>query len=807
MRNDDNRAVTIRQRLRPLRLAFLVRPDDKDALRRVFQINTAMWGGMFNPIIPFVRRARTPRWPAYDTARSIVQGYVDALEPDYVVVMSKDRPKHLRFPEERMLAEKEVLDPSRRPPMGYCAEAADLYSALHEKEFRFQRREPVDVIMPSVEKAPMALLTAACFGEFPPEKAMAYVAGAFARTFEPRSFDVGPSNLFGPLLGQPASPLSVGAFGLQVRRRAWTDRLVFFLMDGTSAFDALDFWNLRLIGWQALPVPRQWAGSLTNQCEEVIDRYRAAYPDEKKSMGGAVLLCSRTTPEDEAKRFSRSLPQSTAKSLVHQNWYPRIWDCFARRQKLVVRCDIVADERDTRIAASDSMLSFRDLKPWFANHVRHTLLPKWANDVELSDLSQPADSAGVIPPSLPNLHQVLGEFPFGRVWATRDGVVVSCQVPEAGRRWHLPSSLNVFQVWAEQHSSQIELSGTGRIAEQLVRAVGGVRGVDALAHEEIVTLLDQMACGTLETEVSGPQGAERATRVRGRIVSVGELTSRLQTIMAGDKRRAGKVLRFLVEHKALEVGLRLQCKVCGQHNWYRVEALGDQLTCERCLQEYDFPSAEPPPNAWFYRAIGPFSVEDYAQGAYCVALALRFLGSLTTAEYTWIPSFMLRKKARSDLEADFAMFRRDRASWHEEPVLVLGECKSYGRFLQKDVDRMRRLGDTFPGTTLVFCTFRRELDGSEKKRIAGLAKRGRESLAGERWLHPVLVLTGDELFSDISPPEWWRQADEGHRAYPGLSNHCNISQQLHLDMTSYSEWLDKKYGKQKSVQTRWTEVE
>jgi len=113
----------------------------------------------------------------------------------------------------------------------------------------------------------------------------------------------------------------------------------------------------------------------------------------------------------------------------------------------------------------------------------------------------------------------------------------------------------------------------------------------------------------------------------------------------------------------------------------------------------------------------------------------------------------------------------------------------------------------YPGTTLVFCTFRRELDGSEKKRIAGLAKRGRESLAGERWLHPVLVLTGDELFSDISPPEWWRQADEGHRAYPGLSNHCNISQQLHLDMTSYSEWLDKKYGKQKSVQTRWTEVE
>jgi hypothetical protein len=39
-------------RIRPLRLVFLVKPTDKAALKRVFEINSGIWGGLYNFIVP-----------------------------------------------------------------------------------------------------------------------------------------------------------------------------------------------------------------------------------------------------------------------------------------------------------------------------------------------------------------------------------------------------------------------------------------------------------------------------------------------------------------------------------------------------------------------------------------------------------------------------------------------------------------------------------------------------------------------------------------------------------------------------------
>jgi hypothetical protein len=44
--------VTAQVSLRPIRFAFLVRPDEKKGTLEIFRINTCLWGGRFNPIIP-----------------------------------------------------------------------------------------------------------------------------------------------------------------------------------------------------------------------------------------------------------------------------------------------------------------------------------------------------------------------------------------------------------------------------------------------------------------------------------------------------------------------------------------------------------------------------------------------------------------------------------------------------------------------------------------------------------------------------------------------------------------------------------
>ena len=43
-------------RIRPLRCAFAVDPKDISALMRVFEVNSALWGGLYNFILPLLKR-------------------------------------------------------------------------------------------------------------------------------------------------------------------------------------------------------------------------------------------------------------------------------------------------------------------------------------------------------------------------------------------------------------------------------------------------------------------------------------------------------------------------------------------------------------------------------------------------------------------------------------------------------------------------------------------------------------------------------------------------------------------------------
>jgi hypothetical protein len=72
---------------RPLRLAFLIRPD-KTALRKAIQVNSTLWGGTYNPIIPLY--AHSPLvWKMYPgqkvAMKDRVGGYVHAFDPDILV--------------------------------------------------------------------------------------------------------------------------------------------------------------------------------------------------------------------------------------------------------------------------------------------------------------------------------------------------------------------------------------------------------------------------------------------------------------------------------------------------------------------------------------------------------------------------------------------------------------------------------------------------------------------------------------------------------------------------------------------------
>ena len=322
-----------------------------------------------------------------------------------------------------------------------------------------------------------------------------------------------------------------------------------------------------------------------------------------------------------------------------------------------------------------------------------------------------------------------------------------------------------------------------------------------------------MSHAAVESEIKEADDEPVKSKVRAKTVSVKTWKDLLIKLNHNSAEVAERHFRNLINYKILKGGVNLQCPECAQHTWYALDDLSDRVTCERCLEKFDFPIVRPiSKDNWHLRTIGPFSVENYAQGGYSVALSLRFFADhQLSTEMTWIPSFSIKKKDSMSIEADFGIFlSQGRLDEIKSPVVIFGECKSFfDEFTNKDINRMKQMADNFPGSVIAFCILRPTLTVREKKIIAKLARRGRKHFKAERWLNPVLILTGIELFSDFGPPSCWKDkgvpcntfADNWH-VRDGIQELCNATQQMHLGIESYWKWYEQKRQKKLSKNKR-----
>ncbi|HEY5255352.1 MAG TPA: hypothetical protein VIJ53_11920, partial [Acidobacteriaceae bacterium] len=178
----------------PSRFAFLVRPDDASSLRKVLSINTCLWGGKFNPIIPFIKQV--PKWwdrhgHRFESATEIVNGYLDFFEPDFVVETKAGMADGFGFDSERVLQTSDLLRrEGNRHFDGIGLNVFELYSDLYLKEFQFARRHEHNIVEASSEDGRFSDMTACLLGAFPEEKELAYIENAFRDAFAPQKLSL-----------------------------------------------------------------------------------------------------------------------------------------------------------------------------------------------------------------------------------------------------------------------------------------------------------------------------------------------------------------------------------------------------------------------------------------------------------------------------------------------------------------------------------------------------------------------------------------------------------------------------------------
>lgn len=779
-------------RVRPLRVAFLVDPSDRVGLLNAIEASTFLWGGSFNPIIPSYKRTPT-KWVPHRVQKppqpqEIITGYLDAFDPDVVVPVGVCEGREFQVGHRDVVKLTDLIgDISDTHSSKYGVGFLEVLADFVDKELKFKRNDDLKLVFPKLPRA-FGLFLASIFGKLPSQ------AEQVTKEYFGKHLDIGfpqatlesflellePHNFF---------PRRLTSWSLEFLPQRESQ---LFVCDATCPQDIIDYWNLRAAGYYVVPIPIQISSSesVKKFARDFIERNYRPYRNNQNMFYRPTVQLSRTLTEDAVKTFCDSLqiPLGEKKQESKYSlrwWYPRLWDAWARENTQEGVFKPYAHEVDLRIPENEESLKLRSHDPKIKLFHAYSGEPRFANDFSFSFYGSKEPMAEVFPEGTRELSSAIGRSSY-RDWRfSSSGPVFLASREQDLIFLDLPRAEAVMIEWFRERSWKVSLSPSGRMAAQLVKQLNGASGTWLLAHKGVIELLAK-----LEKEGGMPRE---------------DVIARLNKVISSDDLRfsSERFLERLIEVNALRLGSKIQCPVCTRHNWYELDALKYQLRCRFCLSDFDVPVHSPKEMiAWTYRAHGPFA-SSVSQGAFSVLLALRFLSGRGSHDNRITPLFSYTaKKGSKELEADLTCLYKP-STWRETRTkIVHAECKSFNSFKQDDIKRMKVLANEFPGSALIFATFKETLSAAEIILIKAMAQSQRSKRIRGQANSPVIVLTGTELFSSNGAPECWRKKGGDYEKFGGgggewsdLFSIADATQQLYLGLPGWQEWSEAEWKK------------
>lgn len=771
-----------------------------------------LWGGRYNPIIPASARSPEPwlptrKWSWRPKGWELARRYIQFFDPDLFVDTTKNATSKLNLPVSRgrlgylgsVLPWSEFVGNDDNPwtVFNVGQDVLDLYKHLYRTEYQFVHREPPPII--SVADGPCdEPFFDAVFGRFPKSNSLAYIRHAYQDAFNATQHEPSVAT-FLKFWRSGAGPLWFTSEGLEEDHAGYGEPVI-FVFDPTQGTDLIDFWNLRLFVRDVVPVNVHWIA----ECESLIKKeiesnFRPMRNSPQGLMHRTVVEFASSISEEAAKALlDRHLRDLPPESFSFKLFYTSIWDqSKADWYVKPTPISIAAAKRDTdlMIEGSSEYVAAERLAPIFVE--QYGGHARWANVYRIRPTIGEHENRALCSPSeaLPNAF--IRSFDTK---ASREGMIALDDYKRDRALLLVQDGPARIREWLKRKEVPAQPSDAGRLTAQVIDAIGGISGVSLLADEETLNELNRMAAGQRirsdsirgrSEEEMPPKSSKHSTWVR-------IMKSR------GEKLWLSASIEQLTGHKVMQSGLNLRCTHCQATGWFSLSEINYELRCARCLRIFAFPQAQGR-HEFYFRAIGPFAVPDYAGGSYAAALTLRLLAdagpfpSISDRHFVYSTGLDLDISGQSR-EIDFVAWRQELHALErdDETAVIFGEAKSFASeaIKSKDCALLKELGTRFPGAFLVAAVMKPKLSVSERRLLTTLAKWGRVPGSDGMPRSPVIILTGTELFADDRLEEaWTKLGGEYESAVKTISmgrfnlwKLADCTQQIYLGMPPYSTW-------------------
>lgn len=673
---------------RPLRIAWAIHSDDRNAFRAAVRSSHTLAGGRYNPIV-FVDR------PEHS---SIIDTYrVDFIHPigskSEVVDFPKKFPHLINplFPETLHYRESGATSRAR---------ILDVHNLMSYWRDRPQWKVIADAGLRRFvwdQEDPLSDLFLIQFGDYPDAEEIGVdywsLIQQVAADMLILDLNLDKDRPIPEVAASFANAAQLSRWGSKRHysiRSGW-DYPGIYIGDAQDADDLVTFWNLRAAD---IPVAF-YDNNHTNRLapiQPVVERNLRSLGSQRQNFDGKLALWTRN------EAVARMPEQVPIKDLgrVYQVVDTMIWQGGAVCPPMM----IFGEEAALGVLGQKSgtpSVSFALKEKPFSGNV-------WFYTQHLAasiSLTRPYDDDENCfqPPYLPELNEYFARgmglrYSDLRLEPNRIGVVIYAAqndvMVSAIPNWDI-----VEQIF-KMYGASIAPSNAGLMARQLLAQVGGILGARVFKIPGVRNLLKT---GGLRSTITKRAALQLIRGVGTDFDNHKDLY--IEARPYGTSLTPEMVFTYLVEKRLYRIGFNLECPTCRLSSWIPLDQAEQLAKCELCGAGYD--ATRQLMNSQFdYRRTGVLSLEKNAQGAVPVLLLLQQItaniSSIDRSPGIFLPSTDVKMQGFSDdreSEVDFLIVLPCRDQF--KTLIVIGECKDQGGNIDaRDVDNLKNIAEIFP---------------------------------------------------------------------------------------------------------------
>jgi hypothetical protein len=695
--------IEARCNARPTRLAFILPNPDLDLLIRVIARGTALWGGIFNPIVILNDSTRKTSgvhytMPPPDPYIQIQAEMLRAFDPDLLISYSNDPlPEELK-PWQHRTFPADHLDwrPRNDEVMSYFVDVFPILDELWDKEFKGIANPRLKIKFVDKAESEKSLFLAARFGLYSGDDYYEFLRKTF--NAETLIYDAAFRSSRWP--GDFLTLLDLTAsYCRPTPQRVHSH--AYFLLNPADPFDVVDFWNLRASGTHLFPLTLKDY----QECAKAIGDFgaAAAYPINESITNHPVIIKAPSITDEEQTAVATWIG-SMVKELSMMGWVPHY---RTGHYGVVSELDISpirGFESNATGVLVEGHGKIEGPKPIFLT--RENVYEHWSMDISFFTFLSPNTcyklpwlNAGCDALASRKIGHSMG---INATRVSKEGIVTRHDGDSGDVRIAPITAIDAVRAFLEgKEIEYMRTSSPGLALTRVIEMLDGFYKCEVFRNPAIREVLEELATGKhrLANEVRGAvKRSLKGYKIYSQPASSEQISERAESLIT----RA-------IEATVFRVGLEFQCSRCKRYHWYAVTEFNDGYNCKSCFSRELTPRLDT--TKWYYASDGLFRSANKLDGNLTILLALAFFNEVLDHDLKYAPSFDYKINGEQH-EVDFGIIGSRMLRPHVE--MIFGESKSGTALKSEEREKLKTLGQKTE-SYLCFCTLADDFSHTDKE--------------------------------------------------------------------------------------------